>query len=528
MDFSLPSDSDKWEYLFVSTRNQRGAGSTGEGEAGREGADADGHDKDNEGMGSPRSAAGDSPSGRKTAGAADLSLERTLDPPPAWPLEVVIERSEYFNRFPPNGKRTVNYLRAKVDYFARKSQPQAMVMRMILYLDNARKIVSEIHEWFESRKDKMYKRSRFVIQGYFTEFYHSGSVGEVKQWTEYPGKQIFVDYYVNGRLDRMRRREEIIGQKVKEYFDSGRTDRLNFRQVLFSTERPNNEPRTSSYTLPGGGLANDLFISRMVQCFDADASAPSGTDIAKRTFFVTEGRVITQYHYATSKITRNVKVHSHLRAGINSIAGAGDEGGDQDDADGAQEANLMERECYAAIKVSFTQMANLILKRAEVENDVAVEHTVFETALERAEKGELGAMGPEGNAGGDAKAVDYLTPFLRHHKEAAKLTREEALEIRTACLDSLKARLVERANIIQTRLNEENMKLARKQEKFQRSQRDGEVSSEEFEKECTEAIFRIQILEQRLVAQEEAALKKFAELDQRLSNDPRLRVLRNG
>ena len=210
------------------------------------------------------------------------------------------------------------------------------------------------------------------------------------------------------------------------------------------------------------------------------------------------------------------------------MSSAGEEGGEQEDADGAQEANIMERECYAAIKVSFSQMANLIIKRAEVESDIAIEQTVFETALERAEKGELGTMGPEGTAGGDTKAIDYLTPFLRHLKETTKLSREDAIEVRQACLDSLKARLVERANIIQSRLTEENTKLARKQEKFQRSQRDGEVSTEEYERYCTEAMFRIQILEQRLVAHEEAALKKFAELDQRLSNDMRLRVLRNG
>ena len=64
------------------------------------------------------------------------------------------------------------------------------------------------------------------------------------------------------------------------------------------------------------------------------------------------------------------------------------------------------------------------------------------------------------------------------------------------------------------------------QEQFQRSQRDGDISTEEYEKFCTDAMFRIHILEQRLVAHEEAALKKFAELDSKLSADPRLKVLK--
>ena len=75
-------------------------------------------------------------------------------------------------------------------------------------------------------------------------------------------------------------------------------------------------------------------------------------------------------------------------------------------------------------------------------------------------------------------------------------------------------------------MHEENAKLARKQEQFQRSQREGDLSTEEYEKYCTEAMFRIQILEQRLAAHEEAAVRKFADLDLKLSGDPRLKVLK--
>ena len=123
--------------------------------------------------------------------------------------------------------------------------------------------------------------------------------------------------------------------------------------------------------------------------------------------------------------------------------------------------------------------------------------------------------------------MDYLAPFLRYVKDPLAITKEEALEIRQTCLDGYKARLVERANIIQSRLNDENAKLGRKQEQFQRSQREGDMSTEEYEKYCTEAMFRIQILEQRLASHEDAALKKFAELDMRLAADPRLMVLKS-
>ena len=140
----------------------------------------------------------------------------------------------------------------------------------------------------------------------------------------------------------------------------------------------------------------------------------------------------------------------------------------------------------------------------------------------------LGEGEAGGGAGGDIEAasVDYLSPFMRGVRDITNISTEEALDVRQSCLDAYKARLVERANIIQSRLSEENAKLARKQEQFQRAQRDGDLSSEEYEKYCTEAMFRIGILEQRQVAHEEEALKKFAELDAKLADDPRLKVLR--
>merc|ERR1711998_548153 len=108
-----------------------------------------------------------------------------------------------------------------------------------------------------------------------------------------------------------------------------------------------------------------------------------------------------------------------------------------------------------------------------------------------------------------------------------ELTSRVSMRVTSATTSaSWAATSLERANIIQSRLNEENSKLARKQEQFTRAQRDGEMSNEEYEKYCTEAMFRIGILEKRLVEHEETALKKFAELDNRLSQDPRLKVLK--
>ena len=205
-----------------------------------------------------------------------------------------------------------------------------------------------------------------------------------------------------------------------------------------------------------------------------------------------------------------------------------DDNPQDDDVIGLQEAAALERECYAAVKAAQAQLQQISEFRHNMEKNVCIERTVFEVAFEGLENGDAQNKNTSANdASSDNKGIDYLTPYLRHVPDINKITKEEALEIRQVCLDALKARLVERANIIQSRLNEENSKLARKQEQFQRSQREGDLSTEEYEKYCTEAMFRIQILEERLGKHEETALKKFADLDAKLAADPRLRVLRN-
>ena len=240
---------------------------------------------------------------------------------------------------------------------------------------------------------------------------------------------------------------------------------------------------------------------------------------------------IRDSHYAEGRITRATKRHikdRHGAPGSSSAAGGGDEGGD-DSGESLQTVLAAERDCLQEVRRS--QLEDLELRRLRRQEDGAVfiDKPIFDSAHERrlAEaKGADAAAEEEGEA--DRLQVDYLTPFVQNAADPKSISREEAQRARDACLKSLKDRLLERANIIQTRLNEENAKLAKRQATFQRNQRDNDPSAEEeFEKFCSEAMFRIQILEQRLVNHEETALKKYQELDERLSVDPRLNVLTN-
>jgi len=120
---------------------------------------------------------------------------------------------------------------------------------------------------------------------------------------------------------------------------------------------------------------------------------------------------------------------------------------------------------------------------------------------------------------------DYLTPFLPQPigVNDTPLSKEEAFQSRDGCLKALKERLVERANIVQSRLDEENAALSKRQAAFQRNRDHMDPNDEaEYERYCQDAMFRIQILEQRLDRHTELSLQKYAEMDARLRADPRL------
>jgi hypothetical protein len=135
---------------------------------------------------------------------------------------------------------------------------------------------------------------------------------------------------------------------------------------------------------------------------------------------------------------------------------------------------------------------------------------------------------PTGDAGFDpARAKeDYLYLFLPaeyDHTKQPPLNTEEAAAVRTACLSSLRERLIERANLMQRRLDEQNAELARHQASFQRAADQMDSGEEiEFARVFQDGMFRARVLQKRLQAHEVAALERYAALDRQIRSDPRM------
>uniref|UniRef100_A0A0B7AII0 Dynein regulatory complex subunit 7 C-terminal domain-containing protein n=1 Tax=Arion vulgaris TaxID=1028688 RepID=A0A0B7AII0_9EUPU len=119
--------------------------------------------------------------------------------------------------------------------------------------------------------------------------------------------------------------------------------------------------------------------------------------------------------------------------------------------------------------------------------------------------------------------IDYLAPFLAQMGDPDKINRHNAIKLKEDCLADLKHRLIDKANLIQSRFEMETQELQKKQAWYQQNlvsmSKDDE---QEYLNYCSEAMFRIHILELRLNRHKEMAPHKYMALEQKLRNDPRL------
>ena len=378
-----------------------------------------------------------------------------------------------------------------------------------------------------NRQDKLVTRVRYPLERKVWESFapgralfmagQGGGVAALKELIIWTGKRQEMHFYVSARLDGLLCREEVIGKKIVEKFEN-RTDGLVYRSI--AVKESGEGGNKSTFILPGGGQNPDLQVIKMTEKFSRNLERSAEEDIAKRTYYVKENRVRTQYHYANSCITRSTVGHDKER-GVE----AGNEG---EATDGLLEVLNCEKECLSSARASQSETFDILTQRRSDEEEIVVVQPIFETAGEKREEEKQEEEEKGGEEEKDRRQVDYLTPFLQNVGDLKDITREDAQRVREACLKALKDRLLERVNIIQNRLNDENTKLAKQQAAFQRNQRDNDPDAEEeFERFCSEAMFRIQILEQRLVQHEENALRKYKEMDAKLLADPRMSVLRH-
>jgi len=526
-------DVRSWEFVFFDPRNPLTATNQGGSQGGANMEETKGDDV----------AKGSASSGTEQA-TGDVGEENVLDVPPSWVRQLGVSRESFKVKFPPSGQRTILYKRAKLELFADHLHGQGTVSRLTTYKDRNQTVVKECREAFLDRRDRLVNRTRYPLEGRTVEEFAPGRVEALKTLINVSGRKREMHFYVEARQDGLSFRQEDVSRKIIEIFE-GRGDRMVYRSATLTEDDSGNAK--PAHTLPtsvphggaGGGMGGggqpfrktnvpDLVIHKMALKFERNGRLPADQDLAKRTFYLSENRIRSQFHYPEGRITRRTVHHAKDKAANSQLhMEAASRIPSDADLEALQEVIGKERDCLQNVRRAHIQALEILENRQSEEDDILVDRPIYETARERRAEVKAKETVDRHEDVSNGFHVDYLTPFLQSVANPAAITRDEAQRARDNCLKSLKDRLLERANIIQNRLNEENARLSKRQATFQRnsSRENDPVAEEEFEKFCSEAMFRIQILEQRLVNHEETALKKYQDLDDKLSSDPRLSVL---
>jgi len=474
-------------------------------------------------------------------GAAEPAKDH-LEVPPSWCRKVEISRDD-FNQRALGGEKKRAYKRTKLEIFAEYHREDGCTSILTTYADEACEDFVESTMIFEHRMDKLTERITYA-DGKTHEKFAQGH-RELTGQTNYGGqatgritglKDVIecADYrqmlfYPSAHKEGLEERYEEWGVKVVEKFVA-RDDKLVFRSMCFETDGQSKDQLREKKDVPGSRITDpDLKIRKMTEKYARNEVKPVEEDVYKKTFVYKDLTVRYDYHHEPGRITRRTRLFSKAEENsVNALDGSGKPLDVKAYDDRHKMPKVLEDEIKQCLTIAKEQEADadaIMEARQKDEEDIQLEADMHDTIRKRiAEGGD--------DAGQDDKQElleerDYLKPYLPQgyapQDMSVRLLKDEAIGCKDEALLALKNRLIDRANIIQSRLDDENAILARRQAAFQRT-RDHATpeQEEEYEEFCAEAWFRIQILEQRLARHEDQALQKFAELDTKLRNDPRL------
>ena len=418
--------------------------------------------------------------------------------PPPWANKINICQSHVELRYPRHGRRVELYDKAKLELFA---GPDDETRKLTRYRDEERMEEVECLELHsEERTDHLKQRRMLPLENKMTESYSVFHPLGLKQWSETFGVESTISFHSRIRLDGLVCRREVFGKLIEETFED-RPDGLIKRSIRVKSvaEEEYLQKSTAFLTKSDGTEVTVTEIEEQYgNAIDIKANLAEGsTVVASRTFHLIGGWIdVTRMHNDGVDITTSTDRLLTKNAGDESSI----------------EVSRAEREALNSIRAINTDMLHLCRLRYKEEKDnkpytANANNCGYNKQEEQKNNEECDV----------AKNTDYLSPFLVGVRNIEQLSSEEAAQIKEACLDALSERLLQRAQMMQSRLDKER-RLLSETSKGRGNDDMGEESMDSM------ALDRIRIWEERLENHEAASLKRYYVLQARLDADPRLQA----
>jgi hypothetical protein len=160
-----------------------------------------------------------------------------------------------------------------------------------------------------------------------------------------------------------------------------------------------------------------------------------------------------------------------------------------------------EQALWQEIKKTDREVRDILKTRSDEEDDVVLTVSLLDTIRNEELDPQQDEKEKEQNKEDEDiknSELDYLSPFLINY-DITNITKENAVSIKESCLKAIKDRLVERATIIQNRLDEMNSEYQKRQLAYSKNSDNMSVQeTDEHVRFCNDTLFKIHILEKRL------------------------------
>uniref|UniRef100_A0A8C0J9X6 Dynein regulatory complex subunit 7 n=1 Tax=Chelonoidis abingdonii TaxID=106734 RepID=A0A8C0J9X6_CHEAB len=461
--------------------------------------------------------------------------EKGFDMPASWVDPIQISRKEFETRC-PQGKKVIQYKNAKLEKWAPYLNSNGLVKRLTIYEDPECIRVLEVKEWFENREDMMNMRELNKKTEVTTEYFSPGHIQGLKAHTYKtmePETERTMEFYSEMRVDGLQKRVEN-AKEMTEYFE-GRSDFLHYRHTMFGKRTKRAQKLLVNTEL------NARPIVQIKEQFHRNPEKPADEDVAECIFMILEERIMLTYHCKDDYITASKKEFIKRK----DVDNKGNEIIMTSDMCISYQVGsfvknkkllhlyemmlkLMEAEKQLRHQVWESETEVLEILKIREEEAAASKLTVSMYDTERNEKSKqqretMERLMQEERQRQVEQDLDYLAPFLIQMGSTEKMSKWQALRLKEDCLSDFKHRLIDKANLIQARFEKETQELQKKQQWYQQNQLSMTLEDEDaYLTYCSDAMFRIRILEIRLNRHKEMAPQKYIELEEKLCKDPRL------
>ncbi|KAK3093928.1 hypothetical protein FSP39_021907 [Pinctada imbricata] len=464
-------------------------------------------------------------------------VEKYLDMPPSWVDALKLSLRDFQMRC-PQGKKTKLYKRAKLEKFAHYLMKDGLVSKLSVFENKELTDLIMTREYFAHRLDKLTQRVTDQRKGLVIENFEPGRPRCLKEHTyrsSAPGPENdrTMLFYHEARVDGLVKRVESPTEMTEEYVN--RDDFLYYKHVEYGKRTKKFGPQESS------PAKNSRPILKMVQKFHRNRNKAANEDIAELVFHMSEDKIQISYHTEDPRIASSTREYLKPanwdeKGAILTFSSDMHQTFQVDPTEPHKkqvelyQVLLMllkaEEKCRSDVLDSEQEVRAILDDRVKEETASDLDISVYDT--ERNEKAkkhrrELERQQLEEKMRKQEMDIDYLAPFLAKIGNPEKLAKAQAFSLKEECLQDLKQRLIDKANLIQARFEKESQALEEKQLWYQKNQVSmGKEDEEQYLTYCKDAIFRIHILDQRLARHKEQAPHKYMQLEQKLRSDERL------